>query len=207
MIDTTGTAIKMWIKDVLTAKYTPGNDQTQSVLQIQDKKIIRVNIICVVVNKIKQETIQTIDLEDGTGKIQARTFDTTKNLNVEVGDCIFLIGKPREYNNQKYIAIEITKKINQPEWIEVRKKEIPLPVIQTEIIAEKNKEQIIEQDEESSKLLQIITLIKQNDEGNGAEYEKIIQDSKIPNTEQMLQTLLRNGEIFKVSPGKIKVLE
>ena len=34
-----------------------------------------------------------------------------------------IIGRPREYMNEKYIVTEILKKVDNPAWIELRKKE------------------------------------------------------------------------------------
>jgi RPA family protein len=52
----------------------------------------------------------------------------------------------------------------------------------------------------------IIQLIKELDEGKGALIEDIIDKSKIENAEQIINIMIKNGEIFQNMPGKVKVL-
>src|SRR3989344_6511949 len=127
----TSHAEKIWISEILNGDYSSGDDKTPAQITCGKKTFSKVNLLGVVINKTvdgPQEEIQTIEIEDTTGKIPARTFDS-KKAQIEVGDCIFLIGRPRMYNQQKYLIIDIAKKITQQEWIEVRQKELPLPEI------------------------------------------------------------------------------
>ena len=50
-------------------------------------------------------------------------------------------------------------------------------------------------------------MIKKLDEGGGADHEEVLAKSNIPNGEQIIEMLMREGEIFLVAPGKLKVLE
>lgn len=197
-------AAKIWIKDINDAEFIDGE---QSGIQLGDQIISRVNLMGVVINKTQegqQGDIQTIDIEDATGKIQARTFDAVKKSNADVGDCVFLIGRVRKYNNQKYIATEIIKKINQPEWIEVRKKETPLQLQEQKIQPLQEEKKPIEKETELQK---IILLIKQKDTGAGVDYDELQKEINSPNAEDMLQLLVQTGEIFHITPTRIKVLE
>lgn len=196
------TAVKMWIADINNNPVTQGDKNNPQGIIINNQTITRINTIGVIINKIyegKNGEIQTIEIEDGTGKIFARTFETIKHPKIEIGDCVLIIGKPRIYNNQKYIATEITKKITNFNWIELRKKELP----------EHKKENITEKIRETpeQETEKILLIIKQKDDGAGAEYEEILKEINTPNAEQILQNMIKTGEIFHTTPTKIKVLE
>ena len=53
----------------------------------------------------------------------------------------------------------------------------------------------------------IIDIIRRNDTGTGVDTSTIIAESGISHCEQILTTLLKEGEIFEVRPGRIKILE
>lgn len=198
-------AQKVWIAEILNGKFIQGDDQTPAHVFSNNKNLLRVNILGAIVAKTKEgqnNEIQTIELEDGTAKISARTFDS-KEIKAEIGDCVFLIGKIRAYNNQIYIAAEIIKKIEQIEWIQLRKKELPAP-------KEEQKPEVTQElpkQEQENTAAKILELIRKKDPGNGADYDEIIQQSKIVDAEKIIQTLIQKGEIFHVAPSKIKVLE
>jgi len=158
-------------------------------------------------------------------------------VDVKLGEIILLIGRPREFNQQIYIVPEIIKKIENSKWIDYRKLELELeeqriaakapekpktePIMQAtpppvdeakedesqapavETIADK-----AEADEKPLNTIdKIIGIIKQLDKGDGAETEDVISVSKVDNAESIVDNLLKEGEIFEVRSGKIKVLE
>ena len=50
------------------------------------------------------ETINNILIDDGTEKIMVRFFEENKNLlDLEVGEVVFILGRVREYQKEKYI--------------------------------------------------------------------------------------------------------
>ena len=53
----------------------------------------------------------------------------------------------------------------------------------------------------------IFDFIKQKDNGNGADFNEIVENYKESNAEKLIQFLLKEGEVFEISPGKLKVLE
>ena len=196
------TAVKIWIADINNNPLIQGDKTNPQGIIIDNQTITRINIIGAIINKTyegKNKEIQTIEIEDNTGKICARTFEPTKHTKAEIGDCTLIIGKPRTYNNQKYIATEIIKKITDFNWIELRKKQ--LPALKNEPQTETKQEP---QEQETEKIL---LLIKQKDTGQGADYDEIIKEINKTNAEQILQTMIQTGEIFHTSPTKIKVLE
>ena len=53
----------------------------------------------------------------------------------------------------------------------------------------------------------IFRIIKKLDKGAGADIEDILLESGIENAEKYITTLINEGEIFEIRPGKVKVLE
>jgi hypothetical protein len=53
----------------------------------------------------------------------------------------------------------------------------------------------------------IIGLIRGMDAGKGVDLDDLISASNMGNCEQIIDHLLKEGEIFEIMPGKLKVLE
>jgi hypothetical protein len=51
----------------------------------------------------------------------------------------------------------------------------------------------------------VIQLIKKLDDGSGAPIEQLVEAN--PEAESILTTLMAEGEIFEIKPGRVKVLE
>lgn len=207
------TAYIVGIDEINNSKYTKSEGEWDpNYLIIRGLKISRVNIIGVIISISGESNIESFVIDDGFSNIQVRNFDNSLNLNLEIGDIVLIIGKPREYNDEKYIVPEIVKKIENEGWIEFRKKQlkqikpnnIPEPKIEKKVEVAQNTS--IEE-EISSDTQTIYDLVKKLDPGEGADIEEIIQKSNITNTENIINSLLKEGEIFEIRPGKIKVLE
>lgn len=72
-----------------------------------------------------------------------------------------------------------------------------------------NQEIILEETIQEESLLpfqKIIKLIKELDQGNGVLIEEIIEKSPLDKTEDIIEKMLQNGDIFQNNPGKVKVL-
>lgn len=52
----------------------------------------------------------------------------------------------------------------------------------------------------------IVKLIQQLDTGNGVLIEEVIEKSPLPETEKLLDKMLKRGDLFHNQPGKVKVL-
>ena len=50
-------------------------------------------------------------------------------------------------------------------------------------------------------------MIRNMDTGDGVAFEDVIEKSKNPDTEKIINTLLANGDVFEIRPGRLKVLE
>lgn len=167
----------------------------------------RVNIIAVVVAKDEN----SLTLDDGTGNIVARTFDQReKFLDINIGDLVLTVARPREFNNQIYLTVEIIKKIDKT-WINYRKKELNLIKKVREVNSLKKKEEkpealIVENTSTVSSKERLIKIISQLDTGSGASIDDVITISKISNSEDIIQDMLLKGEIFEIKPGRLKLM-
>lgn len=227
-------AYKVYIKDILEGDYIKEEGwQPNYIITKDGREISRINIIGIVISKDTQSAI----IDDGSGTITIRSFDENQPINnLKIGDILLIIGRPREFQDQKYIIPEILKHIKNEKWIELRK--IELKEKKGEIRNEErkkkgiNKKEIIKNPEvteekgnHSSKPIEeinevkgveniketnsdkIYKLIKELDKGDGAEFDVIIIKSNIKEAENIIDNLLKEGEIFQNKPGRLKVLE
>ena len=118
-------AYKVWISDILNSNFM--KDETSAgYIKINEVVVSRVNLIATVVYKADQEqNLSSVMIDDGTGKILLKSFENFAAFSkVDVGDMILLVGRIREFSNEKYIMPEILKKLNDIGWMIVRKLEL-----------------------------------------------------------------------------------
>lgn len=193
-------AYKFRIGTLLTGKPIFENERLRFI-EMNDKNIIRINIIGNVVEKFIQEgekKYAMITLDDATGQIRVKTFgeDIEKFSELSQGDTILLIGLLRYWNNEIYITPEIIKK-KDPAFLLIRKLEMEL---------EEPKSL------EKGKLLElkdkIINMVKEAEKNNGIEIEKIILELKEHPSiiNQEIKRLLEEGLVYEPRPGKLRHL-
>jgi aspartyl/asparaginyl-tRNA synthetase len=201
-------AVKAKIKDILEGQYFVEEGWTPNYLLTKNnKKISRVNILAIVLNKENNGSLTSFQLDDGTGKITARSFEEIPAINdLNIGTSVLIIGRIREYNQEKYLSPEIIKEVDKL-WLKHRSLELNLTPIT--ITPEETPPLIIEPKKEEEDLLpsqKILNLIKELDQGQGISIEEVISNSSLENTEQILNRMIETGEIFQNLPGKVKVL-
>ncbi|MCM2325965.1 MAG: hypothetical protein NDI94_05880 [Candidatus Woesearchaeota archaeon] len=189
-------AKKIFVKDLITGTFIkrPGWDPSGVLTKFGE--INRVNMIGLIVSSEENSLI----FDDGTASINVRSFEPLL-YQPKVGEIVRLIGKVREDNGSFYIVPEIIKP-TEKKWHDlhmlelhtIEKEAVKLPVE-------------IQEDMDAGPYQKIINALAVLDKGDGADIQDIINNVKIPNTEKIIQDLLSEGEIFEVSPGRIKVLE
>ena len=193
-------AYKVPINQLLNNEFIQQEGWNPSYIQIKEKKISRINLIAIVIDKQISQNLGTVTLDDSTGKIQARVFneETKKLENINIGDPILLIGKPRKFNDSLFITIEIVKKIDHL-WMKIRKQELEKEFD----FKEKESTPVI--NSSGDKILQ---LIKSIDSGEGVSISELTSKSRIneKQIEEVLSELIKLGEIYEPKPGKVKVL-
>lgn len=147
-------------------------ENTPSAIAVNGTHANRIRLLGVVVSQ------DPIIIDDGTGSVSVRNFDY--NFEVQIGDFVQCIGRPRRHNNEPYVLGEIIKKTN-PLWTKYFKTTNKKPKSPLEIIREL-------------------------DTGDGANFEDAAKKIGVRG-EDIITSLLAKGEIFETRPGKLKILE
>ena len=191
-------AHKVRVSDILNSNFTK-DDLSAGYIKLNDVIVSRINLIGTIVYKSEEQSYSSSIIDDGTGKISLRSFNDSNSFSkIDVGDVVLLVGKIREFNNEKYIMPEILKKTDI-EWMNVRNLELKNNKVSDE--NKKSEEIIVENDDE------VYSLIKKLDKGDGVAFEDIIKNSTTSRAETIITQLLENGDVFEIKPGKLKVLE
>ena len=97
-------AYKIRISDILNGSFIK-DEISAGYIKLNDANVSRVNIIATVVYKAEQPSTSNALIDDGTGKILLRSFENSRIFSkADVGDAVLLIGKIREFNNERYIV-------------------------------------------------------------------------------------------------------
>jgi len=197
-------AYKLRIGDILLGKPVMDNERF-SYLDLNGKKIIRVNVIGNIIDKYESEGERKyifFTLDDGSGQIKLKCFgdDAGKFRNVSQGQTVSVIGVMRNFNNETYISPEIIKE-QDAKYLLIRKLELEKE--KTKNAQPLGKEQIIAVKDK------ILDLIKNSEKDGGIEMDKIIMDLREISPEVInseIKRLLEEGIIFEPRPGKIRWL-
>lgn len=197
-------AYKLRISDILNGAFIKDGSSAGYIL-LNDAKASRANIIATVVYKSESPNFANAVIDDGTGKISLRAFERLDFFSkVDVGDAVMVVGRIREFNNEKHIVPEILKKIDSFEWVGVRRAELKGNVVFENKVPENSNPVEAPADNVNSN---IYSLIKSLDKGEGVPVEDVIKNSSDSKAEDAIQRLLENGDVFEIKPGRLKVLE
>jgi len=186
------TAFKVRIKDILNGRYIVNEGWNPNYIEIGNRRFSRVNVLGTVVGYENG----LLKIDDGTGEIALRSFEN-ESFDFSTGDVVLVIGRPREFNETKFIVPEIVKKIDL-RWIKVRQLEFKdIKEEKIEDVKEVLKENL------SNKILEII---QSNDKEDGVKTETILELIHSRNCELEIKKLIEEGEIFEIRPGILKLL-
>jgi len=200
------TAYKCSISALISGMFVKTSGWESNYVMTDYGDFSRVNIIAVVVSKEENN----VSLDDGTGVINARSFDNPEIFSeINVGDIIITVARPREFNNQLYLTVEIIRRI-EPGWVAYRKKELSLlKKIRNveELKGQKPKEpEIVQSASTSNSKDRLLRIIAQLDKGEGAGIDDVIKLSGVSYAEEMIQDMILKGELFEAKPGRLKIL-
>ena len=225
------TAYRIRLKNIVNSPYEKREGFNPSVIKFNNLEISRVNVIASIVGKYltDDQNYCAITLDDGSETIRVKNFGAEvgviKELNV--GDIVRIIGKVKEYNEEKYIAGEISKVLN-PNWLIVNEIELINQkqtetdtsttdsinkVIETKTNSSENEEIISisseSSDSESSIKQKILQYLKNNDNGTGVIMDQIMTSLDVSSEEvkDSLYELLKVGEIYEPKKGILKILD
>ncbi len=195
-------AFKLRIENVLKGKPMIEADKFLF-LDLDGKKIVRVNVIGSIVDKYQSEGDKKflfLTLDDGSGQIKLKTFgdDVQRFSDILQGQTVSVIGVLRFYNNETYISPEIVKE-QDPRYLLVRKFELEKNPVASESVKKEDFMAIRDK---------IINLIKNSESEGGIELEKIATNVNSSNdfVNGEIQKLLEEGIIFEPRPGKVRWL-
>lgn len=213
-------AYKLRISNVLNGKPVMNNERF-GFLELEGMRIIRVNIVGIVVDKYEPSSddgmkrYSFIKIDDGSGQISLKVFgDEVESVkNITHGQTVLVIGSLRYFNNEIYISPEIIKE-HSPNYLLLRKleleKENPFPSSNTEInqIQKQQKDEQKEKANKENSREKIVVLIKESESEGGIETEELIKKlSDSPEiVKQEIQKLLEEGIVFEPRPGKVRWL-
>ncbi len=182
-------------------------------LNINGWQIKRANILATIVDKTESgEAYKSMVADDGTGQIKLRLFDDAQQLfgNAEVGDFALIIGKPRTYGSEAYIAPELIKALKDVKWAEVRKLELRTQqawaIKAGENKTSDDKPQPPNTDVVSRDKVEVYRAVKELDKGRGADVAEVAAKCG-SNAEVLIKEMTKSGDLFEASPGRLKVLE
>ena len=201
-------AYKVTIREILNAEHVKGEGWNTSYMKIRSNNVSRVNIMGVVVEGSGEERCL---VDDGTGRIGVqRSAYTSVFSKLTVGDPVLVIGMMREFNGERIVFTDILKKLGSIEWIKSRGAE--LNIKRGTHAEEENKEGVDDAEEkpveDNDPLPQkVYSLIRSLDKGDGADIEEIITKIPVKGVEKVINSLLEEGEVFEIMPGRIKALD
>tara|TARA_Y100000034_G_C6859295_1_gene390871 strand:+ start:636 stop:1298 length:663 start_codon:yes stop_codon:yes gene_type:complete len=209
-------AYKVRIGELLRGEYIEQEGWQPNYVKVGDKQISRSNIIASVIDKEIGDNLGSLTIDDGSGNIQIRAFkeESSKLNDINVGDVIISIGRPRRSGNQMFISFEIVKKID-PLWGKVRQKELGEVVLANNVQEGNNSQEVkVEEVKEEpvndliEKKKKVLELIRNLDKGEGAGVDGVIMNSGLDSKEadEIIQELVKAGEIYENVAGKVKML-
>ena len=193
------TAYKLSIGDLSKGKQIL-NGERFSYLELNDKKIVRVNIIANIIEKYHQEekNFLSFTIDDASGQIRIKTFgeDVKKFQMLSQGDTIMLVGNIRIFNNELYILPEIMKS-KDPRYLLVRKLEL-----------EEKTPKVVSKDEIFAIKDQMIKMLKESEKDGGVDIDQLIMKINSPPEviNQEIKKLVEAGEAYEPRPGKLRFL-
>ena len=186
------------IKDVLEGDYVKTEGWESNFVRTRRGDLSRVNIICAVVGKDEQGVL----LDDGTGSIQGRAFDSQPFENVRVGDVVLVIGKVREFED-RYLVVELITPLDH-DWVLHRKKlldKFPVRDLSLQPATDIPAAAVNVNREDS-----VLHALKTLDKGEGVPIQALQSACEGIAVERVVEELLKEGEVFELRPGIIKPL-
>lgn len=218
------TAYRFWISQILNSRPI-FEEEKFAMLELQEKKVTRVNIMANVVEKYQGEKpYSSLTIDDASGQMRVKSFERNILENVNIGDSVVVIGNLRFFNNEIYIMPDIIRKIS-PQRIFARKLELgeteeikqlsrlnqmqamnaePEKIIQTTEEGTSEEKQENKEIIETSKEL-ILNMIRASETVG---IEEIIMKTNLPVEEinHVIAELLEQSIIYEPMPSKLRLL-
>lgn len=205
------TALKVRIKDITNGELKKGKSEWESYLLTPlNEEAGRVRVLATIVSKFKSDDGKygVLTLDDATDTITSRAFDEGVQLidSTREGDIVDVIGRVREYEDEKYINVESISKIADPNWELVRKLELAMKLKRRGGGTEAQKELAEEEASGENPRSIVIDIIEEMDEGDGVKYVQLMDETGLDDKklEEIITELMEEGEIYEPKIGKFK---
>ena len=165
-------------------------------------EINRVNIVGLIVSLTQTDTSGSFLIDDGTGNITIRYFEASPSYNgLKIGDLVRLIARVRENQGQIYLVPECLAQVDK-KWHDVHTLELKLMKNDAIKLPVETKDE----DMDAGPLQKLLNIIAMMDHGDGVDVEEVLKAANIKEGDAVIKSLLAEGEIFEISPGRVKVL-
>jgi len=162
-------AYKVSVKEVLEGEYVKEEGWTPNFIRIHNNHVSRVNIIGIIIGIETDGGGSSALIDDGTGRISLRSFENPQIFQqFSVGDIILIVGRPREFGDQRYLVGEVIKKIENNDWVLLRKKELDSRI-------QKEKVEIIQESSDVEGNDVLLDLIKKLDSGRSQLFKEVFK--------------------------------
>lgn len=228
------TAYKIWLAELTTGEYVKtAGEWEPNYIDIKGKQVSRINTIGYVLEKFENpdKSYTSITLDDKSGSVGVRAWreDISLLTDINTGDLVLVVGKVKDFNGKIYITPEIVRKLDNPSWAKLRmlelerdqgiveRKETPIVKVTPQPVAEEAGPVIIEEKVTEEKIEEgpskgkdfrkkVLECISNLDTNNGADKNLVLSQAGLENEEgeKVLEELLKEGEIFEISPGKLR---
>lgn len=201
----------------MKGNYTKSEGWTPSFVEFEGEKYSRVAVVGSVVSKFTSEdgNYAAVTIDDGTETIRVKAFgpDVQKLSTVSVGTLVRCFGKVRQWSDEIYLAPEIVRVLDDPNWLLVHKLRLGKPT--AAVKPEESKPQVSEQiaveqlkSDAADVQRKILSMIAELDSGLGADMSEIITKSGLSEEEakNILYGLLKAGDVYEPKKGRLKVL-
>jgi len=224
MAITRSTAYRIRISEIVGNEFIKQEGFNPSYIEVGENQVSRINLISTVVGKYTSEdgNYAALTLDDGTETIRVKAFgpEVFRLNSVTVGHIVRLVGKVKQYNDEKYLTCEVAS-VLEPNWLIVNELELgkAKPIESKPVIREKpietDSSESVEQPivsantDDTNPGSKILDLIKSEDKGDGAFMETVIAKSGLSDSESkdILFSLLKSGEVFEPKKGILKILD
>lgn len=204
-------AYRIFLGDLVSGRYVKSLGEWEpNYVEVRAMQISRVNIIGVVVDAFSSEGSRSFVLDDGSGSVVVRSFEGGV-LDVKVGECVLVVGKVRDFNGRIYVLPEIVRSVSSS-WFMLRKmelkkiyKDVQKTVVEKPIVENLIVEEVVADEPSFEGREKILSIIEVKGE---ADVLSLIGESLLPvgEAKQIIDELLKEGEIFECSPGKIRMI-
>ena len=195
------TAIPVTIGELSAGAWTQGAGIEPGGVRCARGLISRASVIGVIVGKDDGG----FSLDDSTGMMSVRAFDAAMPAH-PVGTIVLVIGRPRDYNGERYLVLEICKNLRST-WVEYRRRELALfagiaPVSHVVVQGGEVVEAAGKNPRET-----VVGIVRELDNGQGADVDAVLARYRGNDGEGLVRSLIEDGEVFELRPGIVKVLE